>query len=123
MGVASNKPYNQIIKLMAHFKLEDCFSPILGPEKVKSGKPSPDMFLECARDWDLPVGELLVVGDTELDMTAGRSAGIARAAALWGYTDKETLLAEGPEYMVAEPTALGEIVLKTSRLAKPEATI
>jgi HAD superfamily hydrolase (TIGR01549 family) len=119
MGIASNKPFTQVMKLVEHFGLADCFSPILGPEKVKDGKPAPDMLLECGREWDLPAARLLVAGDTDMDLIAGRNAGMARAAVLWGYSEKRILMAHSPEYCVNAPAELGEIILGAAEL-QPE---
>ena len=38
-------------------------------------KPDPTALLELARTWDLPHGEILVIGDYIFDMEAGRRAG------------------------------------------------
>jgi phosphoglycolate phosphatase len=113
MAIASNKPHGQVVKLIEHLGVADYFCPVLGPEKVKEGKPAPDMFLECARDWGMCADRILVAGDTELDMIAGRSAGMARAAVLWGYSDEGLLALQAPDYAVATPAALGEVILKT----------
>ena len=117
MAIASNKPHGQVVKLVEHLGIADYFCPVLGPEKVKEGKPAPDMFLECARDWSMPVDRIVVAGDTELDMIAGVSAGMSRAAVLWGYSDERTLTAQAPDFVVSTPAALGEVILKTPELA------
>jgi phosphoglycolate phosphatase len=117
MAIASNKPYHQVLRLVEHLGLTDYFCPILGPEKVKEGKPWPDMLFECAREWDMPAERILVAGDTELDMIAGKNAGMARAAVLWGYSEVSTLSAQNPEYAVSTPSALTELILETPELA------
>ncbi|MFH0920034.1 MAG: HAD family hydrolase [Fibrobacterota bacterium] len=103
MAIASNKPHPQVLQLTERFKFNPYFDPILAPEKVKEGKPEPDMFLACAQTWGVPPEAILVVGDTELDMEAGKRAGMPRAAALWGYSTREKLSALAPEFSADTP--------------------
>jgi phosphoglycolate phosphatase-like HAD superfamily hydrolase len=76
------------------------FNPVLGPECVKEGKPAPDMFLACAEAWRISPSEIVVVGDTPLDMDAGKRAGMKRIAVRWGYGDNNQLDACKPDYNV-----------------------
>lgn len=112
MGIASNKPHQQILKLIEHFGIADCFCPVMGPDKGKEGKPAPDMLEECVREWVLPKEKILMVGDSKLDLLAGRSAGLSRAAVLWGYSSEALLTEESPDYLASTPVALADIVLK-----------
>lgn len=109
-AIASNKPFRQIMLLAESLGLSPRFDIILGPEKVAAGKPEPDLFLKCAEHFRLKPGEVLAAGDTDLDMIAGKSAGMARAAVLWGYSSREKLARFEPEYFVEEPMQLMEIV-------------
>jgi phosphoglycolate phosphatase len=109
-AIASNKPLHQIVILAEKFGFTPRFDLILGPEKVDRGKPEPDMFLKCAEHLRLPREAFLIVGDTDLDMIAGKRAGMKRAAALWGYSTREKLAQFGPEYFVEEPEQLIDII-------------
>lgn len=111
MGIASNKPHGQILKLTDRFGITGMFDTVLGPEKVKEGKPAPDMFLSCAEQWGIPAAAVVVVGDTALDMTAGKAAGMARAAALWGYSTYEVLARHKPEYFLDRPSDVLDIMI------------
>ncbi|OGS35617.1 MAG: hypothetical protein A2293_04750 [Elusimicrobia bacterium RIFOXYB2_FULL_49_7] len=106
LAIASNKPYFQITPLAEKFGIIPFFQVILGPEKRWAGKPEPDMFLECAKRFNLLPEEILVIGDSELDLLAGQKAGMKRAAALWGYSSKEKLLPYEPDQWLAHPSAL-----------------
>lgn len=110
IAIASNKPAIQVRELVEHFGFARRFDPILAPEMVKEGKPSPDMLLECARQWRLPAGRLCVIGDTPLDLQAGKAAGMKRAAVLWGYTSEEELLRFGPDSVFTEPGEVAGLV-------------
>jgi phosphoglycolate phosphatase len=110
LAIASNKPSDQVLRICEKFGFDKLFHPILGPDNVKNGKPEPDLFLECARVWRLPAGSILVAGDTDNDLIAGKNAGMDRAAVLWGYSDRDKLAQFKPEYFIEKPGDILDIV-------------
>ncbi len=62
--------------LLAFFHLEHYFAAIVSSADVQRPKPSPDMLLLAARRLGFDPGELLFVGDSELDYRAAEEAGI-----------------------------------------------
>jgi phosphoglycolate phosphatase len=92
LAIASNKPLKQLITLADYlFGKDSPFFPVLGPESVAKGKPEPDMFLACAEAWKIDPSNVVVVGDTPLDMEAGKRAGMRRISVRWGYGDNDAL--------------------------------
>ncbi|GKA49066.1 bifunctional riboflavin kinase/FMN phosphatase-like protein, partial [Tanacetum coccineum] len=53
---------------------KEYFSVILGGDQVKSGKPSPDLFLEAANKLDVDPSCCLVLEDSVLGIQAGKTA-------------------------------------------------
>jgi phosphoglycolate phosphatase len=99
LAIASNKPYNQILTLVDYlFGKDSAFDPILGSDSVSNGKPEPDMFLACATKWKMDTSNIIVVGDTILDMEAGRRAGMRRIAVRWGYGNNDELDKVKPDF-------------------------
>jgi 2-phosphoglycolate phosphatase len=58
---------------------------IVGGDTTGHTKPHPAPLLEAARRLGVPPQSCLYVGDDERDILAGRAAGMATAAAAWGY--------------------------------------
>lgn len=56
------------------------FSIILGSDQVKSGKPSPDIFLEAAKRMDVNAIHCLVIEDSLIGVKAGKAAGMKAVA-------------------------------------------
>lgn len=54
--------------------------------------------------------EMLYVGDEIRDIKASKKAGIAVAAATWGFNSAESLRAESPDHVVSTPGELLELV-------------
>ncbi|XP_057956316.1 bifunctional riboflavin kinase/FMN phosphatase-like isoform X2 [Malania oleifera] len=55
---------------------KECFSIILGSDQVKSGKPSPDIFLEAANRMGVDAGFCLVIEDSLVGVQAAKAAGM-----------------------------------------------
>ncbi|HEY8879958.1 MAG TPA: HAD-IA family hydrolase [Roseateles sp.] len=111
-GIVTNKaerfalPLAKALGLMA--------GAIVGGDTTGHTKPHPAPLLEAARRLGVTPEACLYVGDDERDILAGRAAGMATAAATWGY------LGHGGEFRHwgadLELTAPGEL-LKLLRLA------
>ena len=52
-----------------------------------------------------------MVGDSTHDVVAGRRAGVATVAVLWGFRSREELVACGPDHVVASVGELSELLL------------
>ena len=62
------------------------------------------------KTFSLHAEEMLYVGDEIRDIKASKKAGIAVAAVTWGFNSAESLAAEAPEHLVAEPHELLKLV-------------
>jgi len=58
---------------------------LVGGDSTPHTKPHPAPLLEAARRLGVTPGACLYVGDDHRDVKAGRAAGMATAAAAWGY--------------------------------------
>lgn len=65
-------------------------------------KPAPDLLNAVARRMALEPARVLMVGDTPRDIAAGRAAGMATAAVLYGLGQREQLHAERPDHLLED---------------------
>ena len=79
LAVATNRG-NSMVEILRHFGLESYFRAVVTSRDVPRPKPWPDMLLLAAERLGLTTGELLFVGDSELDCAAARAAGMRFAA-------------------------------------------
>jgi phosphoglycolate phosphatase len=106
LAVLTNKPGDLARSLLRALALDGAFADVVGDGDGYARKPAPDAALAlCARHGVAPADTLLV-GDGLPDMQLGRAAGCRVAAVTWGYTPREGLEAEGPDWIVDEPGAL-----------------
>jgi len=67
---------------------------------VEKRKPAPDAILECSGRLKIPVENCLVVGDTEADILASRSAGAIAVAVSTGGRRHDLLERAKPEFLL-----------------------
>jgi HAD superfamily hydrolase (TIGR01509 family) len=79
LAVATNRG-KSMPDIISHFELGDHFKTVVTSHDVPRPKPFPDMLLEAARRLQIPPGDLLFIGDSELDQAAAQAAGMAFAA-------------------------------------------
>jgi HAD superfamily hydrolase (TIGR01509 family) len=48
---------------------------IITSDQIENGKPEPDIVFEACKRLDVKSEEVILIGDTESDVNAGRSAG------------------------------------------------
>jgi phosphoglycolate phosphatase len=106
LAVVTNKPGDLARALLRALALDRYFTDVVGDGDGFPRKPSPEIALAvCARHAVAPADALLV-GDGLPDVRLARAAGCPVAAVTWGYTPRETLAAERPDWLVDEPGEL-----------------
>lgn len=84
---------------------------VVGSDEVPRPKPAPDIVLKGLSRLDAEPRHAVMVGDAVIDLQAGRAAGTATAAALWGETSAGPLHDERPDHVLKEPAELLPAVL------------
>ena len=100
-AIATNKLGRFSRAIIGHFGMEDLFVAVLGDEDVALNKPDPEMLLAAIEKLALPKDEVVMVGDSLVDIQAAQNTGIRIFAVPSGTTPREVL-------QEAEPTALLE---------------
>jgi phosphoglycolate phosphatase len=82
-GIVTNKAERFALPLVSALGLPA--GTVVGGDTTPHTKPHPAPLLEAARRLGVAPATCLYVGDDERDIRAGRAAGMATAAATWGY--------------------------------------
>ena len=86
------------------------FSMILGADDVKANKPSGEGILKIMDALGFCREEVLMIGDTEMDIMAAKDAGVKSVAVTWGFRSEEFLRRYEPDYIVESVEALKSLL-------------
>lgn len=112
VAVLSNKPHEQAIVNIETFFGKGYFDVVRGEQVGTPKKPAPDGAFAICRELGIKQEECLYLGDTNTDMETGMNAGMDTVGVLWGFRDREELEGCHPQYIVAHPSEVAEIVKK-----------
>lgn len=87
LAVITNKNEILAVELLCQLGLADAFSLIVGGDTLAEKKPSPMPLLHTAEVLGVPIGNLLMVGDSANDILAAKAAGALSCGVTWGYAD------------------------------------
>ena len=88
------------LALLERKGLADFLEVVIATEDAPLKKPAPDPLLEGARRLRVPAGRCIYVGDSRVDIRAGRAAGMMTVGVLTGLDDSETLRREQPSLLL-----------------------
>lgn len=91
-SVISNKREDLSRRLLENLGLSGYFDIIWGSDSVQGKKPSPVPILEMLKKVSCSAGEAVIVGDSNYDIEAGKSAGVRTVAVSYGYRDVSLLI-------------------------------
>lgn len=90
-AIVSNKLTTLSIKTLISTGLINYFDFVAGNDFFPEQKPSPLPLLETIRRFKIKKENTLIVGDSNIDIEAGKLAGIKTVAVTYGYRDKNLL--------------------------------
>ncbi len=109
-AVVTNKPFDFSVSLLEGLGLKHHFVSIIGGDTLNERKPSPEPLLEALRQCQREPRECLMVGDTRLDIQAGREAGVTTCGFTGGFRGRRELEEAGATLMIDHFSELRKIV-------------
>src|SRR6266705_1611306 len=106
LATVSNKRRDTSVEALRATGLLPFFAVVLGGDSVPRKKPAPDPILKAASALGVQPTECAVVGDTEVDVRAGKAAGARTIGVTWGYGTRARLEDAGVDYLIETPDAL-----------------
>lgn len=90
----------KIEQQLQHLGLIHFFKAIITRSDTEKTKPEPDPFLESSQILKIPIEKCAVIGDSVIDVRAGKKAGARTIAVLSGLFDESTLKVENPDMII-----------------------
>jgi HAD superfamily hydrolase (TIGR01549 family) len=109
MSVVSARDEKSTMRFLTQFDLGKYFDPIVTGLSAPHTKPYPDPILLAARKMGVQPHQCLMIGDTTVDMRAGKAAGAQTVGVLCGFGEEEELRRLGADLILkstADLTAL-----------------
>ena len=125
LAVVSNKMMAATQELIAHFFPE--IEVAIGEHEAEGirKKPAPETVFEALRQLGVPLekeekaggiisplgmpGGIVYVGDSDVDIATARNSGLPCVSVLWGFRDRDFLMAHGATTFVSQPIQLVEM--------------
>ncbi len=112
LGIASTREVPEGKRFLEANGLLAYFSALSGRDTVWRIKPHPEPVEETARQLGVSPGRCLMVGDTTVDITAGRRAGAFTCGVLCGYGREKELRRAGADVILPDAGSLAALLLR-----------
>ena len=109
LAIISNKPDPAVQELAAQF-FPGLMDVVVGESAAVRRKPSPDSVLTAAGAMEVPVGQCVYIGDTEVDIQTAKNAGMDCITVSWGFRSRKELLKAGASIIADTPEELGVLL-------------
>lgn len=102
IAVVSNKFYLATQSLCRHF-FSEYVSVAVGERENIRKKPAPDTVMEALRLLGAGRDNAVYIGDSDVDIATARNCGLPCISVLWGFRDRDFLVAHGAETLISTP--------------------
>lgn len=113
MTVVSARDEKSTMRFLRQFDLEKYFDFVVTGLTAPRTKPYPDPILLAAERMGVRPEECLMIGDTTVDIRAGKSAGAQTVGVLCGFGEEPELLRMGADHILVTTSHLTEILLNS----------
>ena len=110
MSVVSARDEKGTRRFLDQFDLVKFFKVVVTGQTVRYTKPYPDPILLAAERMGVKPEECLMIGDTTVDMRAGKSAGTQTVGVLCGFGEEEELLRLGADVILKTTSELTSLL-------------
>jgi HAD superfamily hydrolase (TIGR01549 family) len=112
MAVVTAREEHGTLAFLERFDLAKYFDAIITGLSAPHTKPYPDPVLLAAKKMDTPPGACLMIGDTTVDIRAGKTAGAQTVGVLCGFGEKTELLRMGANMILKNTSLLADVLLR-----------
>ncbi|GJQ52620.1 MAG: phosphoglycolate phosphatase, bacterial [Anaerolineaceae bacterium] len=111
MSIVSARDEKGTMRFLKQFNLVHYFDAIVTGLSAKHTKPYPDPILLAAHRMNVSPEACLMIGDTTIDIRAGKSAGAQTIGVLCGFGEEEELLHFGADAILKTTSDLAQELL------------
>jgi HAD superfamily hydrolase (TIGR01509 family) len=93
-------PAKDVFRVLEKFGLAKYFQKVVTSLDTQNPKPDPEALMKCLQHLGAKPGDCIVVGDSVVDIRAGKNAGIRTVAVLSGIFGRKELERENPDLIL-----------------------
>ena len=87
LACVTNKAERFTLALLDHLQLARCFEQVIAGDTLPQKKPDPQPLLHACRGFGIAPGDMLMIGDSAIDVEAARAAGCPVFCVTYGYNE------------------------------------
>ena len=99
-AILSNKPISFVEKILTELNFLSLFDSVLGGDSLSERKPNPMGLQLLMTNLNCPVKEVLMIGDSAIDIETGKNAGVITCGVTYGLGDPVSLHNSKPDYLI-----------------------
>jgi pyrophosphatase PpaX len=103
-------PARAICMELKQFRLDGYFEHVVTALDTSEPKPSPEALIKAVIAMDLQMCDCVIVGDSTVDVKAGKAAGSKTVAVLTGLYSRSELAAANPDFIISNLSELLAII-------------
>ena len=115
LAIVTTRSRSDTQRFLEAFDLESCFGAIVTRQDVRRLKPHPESVRSAAEQLGHPPHQCIVVGDTTVDIQAGKRAGALTVGVLCGFGERPELKRLNPDLLLETTSQLGQPLLSEER--------
>jgi pyrophosphatase PpaX len=108
LGIATSA--GRALPFLDHWGVRDLFDGIVGREDVATHKPHPEPVLKCLGHLGLEPQDAVYIGDSPVDVRAGKAAGSFTVGVLTGTSPYDVLRLEAPDHILDSVVGLLDLL-------------
>ncbi|MBI5180552.1 MAG: HAD-IA family hydrolase [Nitrospirae bacterium] len=110
MAVISNKLEVLSINTLKGLGIFSFFKSVVGGDSLEKKKPAPEPVLKVLNDLNVAKEKAIIVGDSYVDIEAGKGAQIMTCGVTYGFKSRDAILKAEPDFMIDHLIELKEII-------------
>lgn len=112
MSIVSARDHASMVMFLDQFELHPYFDVVVTALTARHTKPYPDPIFYAAKQMGVNPEHCLMIGDTTVDMRAGRAARAQTLGVLCGFGEEAELRATGAHHILESTAGVAELLLK-----------
>ncbi len=110
--LATSKPELFACRILEYFSLDKYFDKVFGATMDGSRRKKTDVISWALKELDIDPDDAVMIGDRKYDVEGGHKCGLVSVGVLYGYGDREEMIAAKADMIAADVDELKKILEK-----------